>query len=198
MIGLHTSADLPFTTPPEFCCNCGTRGALNFIGTPLQRTRYFFLFGTELTLRASFAYCKPCEGSATRVRLGWLAKILATLLVTSIVFMVLVFGNFRLPALLNEHVFRTSLGIATLLTLAYFYFTEWSRKGGGTAGGASGGDGATKDSSTYYQPVSLIDADVDGDGLHRVRLRFNNAAYARVFKKANAEYVAAGALEIES
>ena len=179
-IGTRTSGDLSLTTPLERCCNCGARGPIELVETPLQRTRYFLFFGTELTLNETFPYCRRCMGSAKRIRLGWLSKILSACLVTAAVFLVLVLAAPSLPAMLSANLFRSSVAIAVVLTLAYFYILEWGRTG-----------------STYYQPVSLVDADVSGDSLSELKLKFYNPAYARIFTQANPELIAAGVLKVE-
>ena len=180
-VGSRTSANLAFTTPPEFCCNCGASKGLVFVDTPLQRTRYFLFFGTELTLTESFPYCRRCKGSAKRVQLSWLGKMLATCLVTSVVFLAMVFLAESLPKAISANLFRSSLILSIGLSLAYFYLQEWRRR-----------------DRSHYQPVSLVDAKLDSNSLSQITLRFFNQAYAQVFKKANAELFAAGIIKIET
>lgn len=176
----HSPIDLSLTTPSEHCCNCGLRKAIDLIDTPLRRTRYFFAAATELTLKERFPYCKGCADSATRVRLGWGAKLLSMCLVACLVFLMLVFGAASLPALVAENMVTASLLIASIGTLAYFFVHEWGKAG-----------------STYYQPVSLVAADVHGDTLRNFRLRFYNSSYAARFQNANAGLMADGTLEVE-
>ena len=179
-IASRTSGDLSLTTPLECCCNCGARKPIELVETPLQKTRYFFVFGTELTLNETFPYCERCAGSAKRIRLGWMSKFLSFFLVTAAIFLVLVLSADSLPSMLSANLFRSSVVISAGLTIAYFYFREWGRKG-----------------STYYQPVSLVDADVSGDALRELRLRFYNPAYAKIFTKANPELISSGILKVE-
>lgn len=180
-VGLRTSADLSLTTPLEFCCNCGMRRPVDLVETPLQRTRYFLFFGTELTLNETFPYCRSCKGSARRVRLGWSSKLLAACLVVSVVFLVLVLSAQSLPALVSNNLFHSSVVAGFALTLAYFYWREWGRTG-----------------SSYYQPVSLVDADISGGIVRRVRLRLHNRKYAGILAKANAELISSGMLRVEA
>ena len=181
-VAVHAAFDISLTTPMEHCCNCGQRKAIELIETPLRRPRFFFLAGTELTLKEYFPYCKGCAGTAPRVRLAWGAKLLSMCLVTAAVFLLLVFGAGSLPALVDANLFTSSLLIAAVLTLAYFFVHEWGKAG-----------------STYYQPVSLVSADVDSDGetLNSFRLRFYNAGYAARFLKVNGEIMASGVLQVE-
>jgi hypothetical protein len=180
-IGLRTTADLSLATPPDCCCNCGARRDLELVETPLQRTRYFLLAGTELTLNETFPYCKACRRSAKRVRLGWMSKTLVALIVAAALFMGIAIGEPALPSVVRDHLFMASLAIAIVLTAMYFY---WCERGGKRR--------------SYYQPVSLIDADVSGEAVRSIRLRFLNRDYARIFSNANPELVAAGAVIVES
>lgn len=180
-VARHTSADLALTTPPEFCCNCGARGELELIETPLKKVRYFFIFGTELTLTEFFPYCARCVKTAARVRQGWMSKVLALCLVSAAVFLVLVLSAESLPKTLSENLFRSSVLIGALLAAAYFYLQEWGRTG-----------------RTYYQPVSLIDADIDGDQIGKFKLKFYNPNYAAVIRKANPDLIRSGLLKVEA
>lgn len=179
-VALNQSADLSLNTPPEFCCNCGARGELDLLDTPLRKTRYFFVFGTELTLHETFPYCEECRGTAARVRPGWLAKFLATCLATSVVFLVLVLSAASLPSVMSANLFRSSLLIALLLTGLFFYIQEWRSR-----------------ERSYYQPVSLVTAHVDGDCIRQYRLKFFNPKYAAVFRRANQDLIRTGVLKVD-
>ena len=179
-VGLRTTANLAFTTPPECCCNCGEKHGLEFIDTPLQRTRYFGVVGTELTLTESFPYCRRCKGSASRIKLGWPGKFLVTCLLTSLLFLIMVFTAESLPAAVSSHLFGSALISALVLSLGYFLLRE--RKG----------------QRSYYQPVRLLDAKLNGHSLSQVTLEFANASYARIFEKANADMLKAGMLRVET
>jgi hypothetical protein len=179
-VAVHSTFDVSLTTPMEHCCNCGKRKGIELVETPLRRTRFFFLAGTELTLKEHFPYCTGCAASAGRLRLGWGSKLLSFCLVTAAVFLVLVLAAASLPAVVGASLFTSSLVIAAVLTLAYFFVHEWGKAG-----------------STYYQPVSLVSAKVDGDTLDRFRLRFYNPSYAARFLKVNTEMIESGVLEVE-
>jgi hypothetical protein len=179
-VGLRTTGDLALTTPLEHCCNCGMRRQVELVETPLQKTRYFFIFGTEFSLNETFPYCRQCRKSATRIRLGWLSKILVTCLVIAAIFLAFAVSATSLPSSIAENMFRTSIIAGVLLTSVYFYFLEWGRKG-----------------STYYQPVSLVDVDTSGGTVNHMKIRFYNKKYAGIFMKANAEMISSGILRVE-
>ena len=180
-VAVRTSADLSLTTPLDCCCNCGKRGPIELVRTPMRKTRYFFIFGTELTLNETFPYCRPCRRSARRVRFGLFSKMLATCLAVSVLFLVLVLVAPSLPDYVTENLFLSAVIGGSALSWAYFSSRGWGRKG-----------------STYYQPVSLVSAESRGERLDRLRLRFYNKQYAKIFSNANAGLIARGILRVES
>ena len=180
-VAVRTSADLALTTPLHCCCNCGQSGPIELVQTPLRKTRYFFIFGTELTLNETFPYCKPCRRSARRVRSGLLSKVLASCLAISVLFLVFVLAAPSLPGYVTQNLFLSAVIGGTALSWAYFFSRGWGRKG-----------------STYYQPVSLVSAENHGERLGRLRLRFYNKQYAKIFSSANAGLIARGMLRVES
>jgi hypothetical protein len=179
-VSYNQSADLSLTTPPDFCCNCGARKELELANTPLRKTRYFLFFGTELTLNETFPYCQDCAVTAARVRPGWLAKGLTVCLVTSVVFLAMVLFAASLPKSMSENLFRNSVLISILLTALFYYVREWSRN-----------------DRSYYQPVRLVDAKLDGDQILQYRLKFFNPKYATVFRRANQDLIRAGVLKVD-
>jgi hypothetical protein len=178
-IGLRTSAELEFNTPPDFCCNCGSRQNIEFAETPLQKTRYFLFFGTELTLTEYFPYCKPCRRSAKRIKLSLIAKCLVTALLVSVVFLALVLLASSLPPVITANFFYSAVAISCVLSVVYFSWRERSRTG-----------------ASYYQPVRLLDAEMNGNSLGKITLQFYNCAYARAFAAINHESVAGGSLQV--
>jgi hypothetical protein len=70
--------------------------------------------------------------------------------------------------------------VAIVLTSVFFYIQEWGRKG-----------------RTYCQPVSLMDVALSENELHKLKLKFFNPAYARVFVKANSNLIRLGVLKVE-
>ena len=83
-VARRIDARVELTKPLDFCCNCGRDADIDLVETPLQRTRFFLVFGTELTVREEFPYCRACRRSAGRVRPGTLSKLLMAALTTSI------------------------------------------------------------------------------------------------------------------
>jgi hypothetical protein len=180
-ISRNTSAELSLTTPPVCCCNCGAAGPLEFVETPMKRIRYFFVFGTELTLTEHFPYCTGCKKSAGRLRQGWLGKTVTACLLTAVLFLVYVLAADALPKMMSENLFRSSAISAVALTLVWFYKQEWSRKG-----------------RTYYQPVRLGDVDDSGGGLQGYTLKFSNARYGDAIAEANRDLMLHGILRVET
>jgi len=178
-IGRKTTAELQLTTPLSQCCNCGAAGEVDLVQTPLQKTRFFLFFGTELELIETFPYCKRCRSSAKRVRLGWMSKLLVACMVTAACFLGVVLSAPTLPSAIQNHLFAWTSGLGLALTGAYFAWRE------------------RKQARSYYQPVGLVDALLGEGGLQRIHLRFANPGYARIFAKANAELIAARLLKVE-
>ena len=180
-VGRKTTAQLQLTTPLDCCSSCGATGEIELVETPLQKTRYFLFFGTELELQETFPFCKRCRRSAKRVRLGWFSKLLVACLAAAAIFLVLVLSAASWPRAVQANLFSSSLFLGLTLTVAYFYLREWRRS-----------------RRSYYQPVSLVDADIGESQLLRLHLRFANGAYARLFSKANAELIASQVLKVEA
>ena len=184
-VGIKTTDQLELNTPLDFCCNCGARGEiereLDLVETSFQKTRYFFLFGSELELKETFPYCKRCRGSARRVRLGKLSKLLVACAVSMALFLVFVYLAHRgsLPRIMQTNLFVSSVFVGAAITLAYFWLREWR-----------------KSTRSYYQPISLVNT---GDAVHpqRLHLKFTNASYARLFSRANSDFIEAGHLKVE-
>lgn len=179
-IGRKTTAELQLTTPLEHCCNCGAKGEVDLVQTPLQKTRFFLFFGTELELIETFPYCKRCRSSAKRVRLGWMSKMLVACMVVGVLFLGLVLSAPSLPKTIQNNLFTWSSVFGVALILAYFLWRE--RKGR---------------KRSYYQPVSLVDAILREGWLQHAHLRFSNPGYARIFSKANAELISAQQLKVD-
>jgi len=179
--GHRTSAQLDFIKPLDCCCNCGRDRDVDLVETPLQQTRFFLVFGTELTLTDVFPYCRECRRSATRVRPGMLARLLLSALSTAGLFFVLVMAESALPRTMRESPFWWSLALGVAGTFAYFALR--ARRG---------------QSRSYYQPVRLVAARVRQSRIEQLQLEFANAAYCRLFARANAERVAAGVLAVQA
>jgi hypothetical protein len=179
--GHRTTAQLELTKPLDCCCNCGGASDVELVETPLQQTRFFLVYGTELELRDAFPYCRACGRSATRVRPGALAKLLMAGLTTSVLFLVIVMAESVLPHVMQASPFWWSLALGLAATYAYFVFRV--RRGS---------------PRSYYQPVRLVEAQLGEGRLQWLRLEFANAAYCRLFARANADRVAAGVLQVQA
>lgn len=180
-LGLHTSAELALTTPPQYCCNCGKKRPTDYVETPLKKVRYFLFFGTELTLNEAFPYCKTCKRSAARLRSGFMVQMLIACMVIAALFLGLIFIADSMPKIISDNMFYSSCILGAAITWAYFYLRKKRRSNG----------------STYYQPVELIDVDLHEEGLSHLHLRFYNKQYAKIFSVANAELIQAGILQLE-
>lgn len=177
----RTTAQLYFAKPLDCCCNCGRDTDVALVETALQQTRFYFVFGTELRLHEDFPYCDACRRSATRVRPGGPGKLLMAALTTAVLFFLIVMASEALPRAVQASPFRSSLVLGVVG--AYAYFGIRARRGPGPS---------------YYQPVRLVDAQLGDGRLQCVRLEFANADYCRLFARANADYVAAGVLQVEA
>ena len=180
-VARRTTARLVLAKPPDCCCNCGDDGDVALVETPLQQTRFFLVFGTELILLEEFPYCAACRRSTARARPGVLGKLLMAALATAVLFFVLMMADAVLPRGMRESPFRWSLGLGVTATSTYFALRT-----------------AQATPRRYYQPVRVVEAQLAGGGLQRVGLEFANAAYGRLFARANADRVAAGELQVHT
>ena len=107
--------------PDDMCCNCGCSNDVEIVPTPLRKTRFLLLGGTELTFTFGFPYCPDCVSTASKHAIGAFSK----LLIAFGLFWVLIFGVIFLPfdlasflpgAMLPLAVFSVALA----LTLGYF------------------------------------------------------------------------------
>jgi heme/copper-type cytochrome/quinol oxidase subunit 4 len=185
MIAHEQTARLDLTTPLTSCCNCGARATtsvpVELVDTPLRRTRFFFFFGTELTILETFPYCKHCRASAGRVRSGWFSKFLVACLMCTILVIVMTFvaPSLVLPATVNDNFFMISAVASLLVTFIYFQYRE-----------------SKSTERSYYQPVSLVE--VEQSEITSVTLRLTNRQYAQELTRANAEMIRVGMLKIIS
>ena len=177
--GQVTTAQLQLTTPLDCCCNCGAKRQIELVETPLQRTRYFLFFGTELELTETFPYCSGCRSSAKRVALSWPSKVLVACMLVAAAFLCVILLASHLPPIVQRNLFSSSVVLG--VGLAFLHF--------GVRAKASA-------ARSYYQPVSLVAAELDDERLRFLHLRFTNARYARLFSQANAELIAARVLQV--
>lgn len=178
-ISHHVDINLEMTTPPDLCCNCGARHGLEFIETPMKRVRFFFFFGTELTLTEHFPYCPQCVKSAARIRSGWFGKALSACMVTGFVFLAFLYFADAFPQFLKSNLFSGAVVFSIVLTLLFYYLLDWGRKG-----------------RTWFQPVSLVKTESEGGHVSRFYLRFYNPEYAALFARSNQDLVNHGRIVV--
>ena len=147
----------------------------------MKRIRYFFVFGTELTLTEYFPYCANCTRTAARLRQGLLGKSLVACMLIAVMFLAMVISVDLYPDAVRENLFKSAALVGVLLALCWFYWMDWSRKG-----------------RTYYQPVSLVNVSVNKGGLNTYSLKFYNARYAALIVEANQDLILHGVLKVET
>lgn len=168
--------------PEDICCNCGRSDGVAIVSTPLKKTRYMLLGGTELTLTMGFPYCPGCASTASKHAIGSFGK----LLIAFGLFWVLIFGVIFLPvdlasllpgAMLPLAVFSVALA----LTLGYFRIRK-----------------PRPPRTSRDQPVRLrgVKQMFSGDVVG-MRLGFSNANYKQRFDSANGMQIASGVLSTE-
>ena len=168
--------------PGDICCNCGRNQGLSIVQTPLKKTRYMLLGGTELTINVGFPYCEGCARTATKHAIGAFGK----LLIAFVLFWILIFGVMLLPfnlaaVLPGAMLPLTVFAIALALTLGYFRVRQ-----------------PRPPKTSMDQPVRLLGVkqlfagDVVG-----LRLGFSNPVYKKRFDAMNQLQVASGVLSTE-
>ncbi len=169
--------------PADTCCNCGSKDGLSIVPTPLKKTRFMLLGGTELTLMLGFPYCSGCAVSASKHAIGTLGK----LLIAFMIFWVLIFGVIFLPFDLASFLPGVMLplamfSVAIAITLGYFRLRR-----------------PTPPRTSVDQPVMLrgVKQMFSGD-IVGLRLGFSNEAYKREFEAMNQMQMLSGALSTES
>lgn len=175
-----TVSRLTFNVPVEACCNCGTSQGISVKETPLKKTRYMLLGGTELRFAIDLPYCKTCTVTAKRFPAGVAHK----LLVSFGVFWVLFFAAFVMPVDLSPFIVDHITAIAGVVALALTFGFYSLRK-------------AVPPQTSYYQPVTLKAVKQEFSGtVVGIALQCSHATFARNFSEANKESVAAGVLTV--
>lgn len=174
---------LGLIAPQDFCCNCGVDGSVSLLSledTPLPITRYFVLFGSEITFYQRFPYCAKCKGSAKRVKPSLLGKFLTFSVAVAAMFLIFVSLVSVIPQFIAAHLFLWSMIFAGVLTFVYY---RWAL--------------TPKSSRNYYQPIRLLNAEIKASDVKCVELGFENAQYSRLMASENARSVEAGVLKIK-
>ncbi len=181
-----TSDDLDLDAieiPTDICCNCARSRELSIVATPLKKTRYLLLAGTELTITLDFPYCADCAVTATKHAIGGFGK----LLIAFGLFWILVLGVMLLPFNLASFLPGAMLPltlftVAVALTLGYFRLRQ-----------------PRPPRTSTVQPVrlrgvkQLFAGDVVG-----LRLGFSSSTYKKRFDAMNQGQISSGLLTTEN
>lgn len=168
--------------PDELCCNCGHTRDLSRVPTPLKKTRYLLLGGTELTVTLSFPYCSACAATATRFAIGGFGKLLIAFLLFWILLFGVMFLPFSLSTLLPGAMLPVMLfAVSVVLTLGFFRVRRPS-----------------KPRTSSVQPVRLTGVkQLFGGEVVGLRLGFTNSQYRRRFDGMNQALAESGILATE-
>jgi hypothetical protein len=172
---------LPFHAKNDACCNCGEIQGIQLVETPLKRTSYMLLGGTELILNVDLPYCARCEKTATRYPKGLVAKLLVSAILFFVVMLVAVLVPFDLGSFVSSHLTLTCAIVAVLLTFTYYSFLK-----------------PTGTQTSYYQPVTLDAMKQKFMGeIVGVTLYCTNADFATRYGVLNKEFISAGFLKLK-
>ncbi len=163
--------------PADGCCNCGSEDGLTIVPTPLKKTRFMLLAGTELTFMLGFPYCPNCASTATRLPTGTISKLMVAFGVFWALMLLMIFV---VPASMNPG----ALAIAVLaLGLTFGAYALRRPK-------------APRTSVT--QPVTLRGLEQKFSGeVVSLRLGFSYEAYKSRFDEMNQLQIVSGALSTE-
>ncbi len=172
---------LPFNAPLEMCCNCGTAQGLWIVDTPLVKTRYLLLAGTEITFQIELPHCGACRKSAKRFPAGLGKKLLVSAMIFAVLMLVVAVAGIDFGGLIPVEYRPHAVGVLSLaLSFGFFALRR-----------------AKKPQTSYSQSVTLAGLKQKFSGeIVSLTLGFSNAAYADRFSAANADFVSAGALKI--
>lgn len=172
---------LPFKAPLDMCCNCGTTQGLSVADTPLKKTRYLLLAGTELRFLIELPYCTACRKTAKRFPPGIVHKLLVAALIFAVIMVVVAVAEIDLNGLVPLAYVPHAAGVLSL-ALAFCFFALRRAK---------------PPQTSYTQPVTLVALKQTFSGeIVSLTLGFSNAAYANRFESLNREFVSSGALKI--
>jgi hypothetical protein len=174
------AAKLPFNVPAEGCCNCGTTQGVSMRETPLKKTRYMLLGGTELRFTIDLPYCKKCVSTAKRFPVGLGKKLLVSFGAFWAFFLLAFIAPFDWsPAMVSSLPW-----ISAVLALATTFGFYAIRK-------------AVPPQTSYYQPVTLKMVKQEFSGaVIGMTLHCSHASFARHFSDVNRDLLAAGVLVV--
>lgn len=176
---------LPFQVPLTRCCNCSETDGLEIVATPLKRTRYMLLAGTELTFTLELPYCAGCKRTAKRFRQGLFSKLLIGFGLFIVFFLVSAVGGSFLPLELARRLPESwqvwgSAAAAAVIAVPLLFFRR-----------------PKPPRTSRSQPVSLHGLGQKFSGqVTSMALAFTNARYAEEFARANQDAIAEGILKV--
>jgi len=175
------TAELPFHAQRDACCNCGEIEGISLVETPLKRTSYMLIGGTELTLTVHLPYCVRCAKTSSRFPQGLFAKVLIAAGLSFALMLVAVVIPVDIQPIVGDHLPLAATIGGVLLTFAFFSL----RKPSGSQ-------------TSYYQPVTLkgVKQKFLGD-IVGVTLYCTNPDFAHRYTMLNQEFVASGFLKVE-
>lgn len=175
------AARLPFEAPQDRCCNCGTAQGVSIVDTPLKKTRYMFLAGTELTFLVGLPYCRACRRTAARFPAGFGKKLLVSSLIFAALMLVVALAGIDLTGLVPLAYLPHAIGLLSLALSFGFYALRR----------------ASPPQTSYSQPVTLagLKQKFSGD-IVGLTLAFSNSAYADRFARMNSHFVSSGFLNV--
>jgi hypothetical protein len=177
-----TVARLPFNVPAECCCNCGTNQGVSAKETPLKKTRYMLLGGTELRFAIDLPYCKKCSATAKRFPVGITTKLLVAFGVFWALFLLAFIVPVDMSPSIGSHLPAISAVLALALTFGFYSLRR-----------------AAPPQTSYYQPVTLKAVKQEFSGaVVGVTLQCSHSMFAKSFSAVNREALAAGVLTITS
>ncbi len=168
--------------PDDACCNCGRQNDLTIVPTPLKKTRFMLLGGSELTVNLGFPYCAGCEKTAAKHAVGAFGKLLIAFVLFGILMLVVIFLPFNLAAVLPGAMLPLAVfSVALAATLGYFRLRR-----------------PKPPKTNLDQPVMMRGVkQLFGGEIVGLRLGFSNATYKRSFDDANQLQIASGVLSTE-
>ena len=175
------AARLPFEAPQDACCNCGTAQGISIVDTPLKKTRYMLLAGTELRFLVGLPYCRTCRKTAARFPTGLGKKLLVSALVFAALMLVVAVADINFNGLIPMAYLPHAIGLLSLALSFGFYALRRAKP----------------PQTSYSQPVTLAGLKQKFSGeIVSLTLEFSNSAYADRFALLNSNFVSSGVLNV--
>ncbi|HEX7815816.1 hypothetical protein [Dyella sp.] len=171
---------LPFMTPRNMCCNCGTPDGLTLVETLFKRTRFMLVAGTETTFGLWLPYCKRCHATAKRYAHGWFNRLLMAALMGSMFFLIATVVGID-PTMLHGVPLPNAAAALGLVVVEGFFMLRRIRP----------------PQTCVTQPVWMHSVRLGAGGkLSSMTLAFSNIAYADAFTAGNLHHLGSGLLRI--